>query len=246
MLRLYYFPGTCAFAPQVLLEEIARPYELEIVVPASKLSGSPDLAGSDDWRKVNPKGRVPALLGVAGSSGSTAGLLTEVSAILFYLARSHPDLGLIPEGAAEQARCIEWMNYLASSLHAVALAQVSRGARFVTGEELYPNVAARGRANALEGFAYVETVLADGRSWAVPGGFSIVDPYLTMFFDAGQKLLPDMAERHPAWARLADKIHQRPATQRVVEREAVALAEAREGRFHPRGTYHAEAAAAAD
>jgi glutathione S-transferase len=238
MLRLYYFPGTCAFAPQVLLEEIARPYELEIVVPAAKLSGSPDLAGSEDWRRINPKGRVPALLGVAGSSGSTAGLLTEVSAILFYLARSHPDLGLIPEGAAEQARCIEWMNYLASNLHAVALAQVSRGARFVTGEVLYPNVAARGRANALDGFAYVESVLADGRDWGVPGSFSIVDPYLTMFFDAGAKLFPDMAERHPAWARLAAKIHQRPATRRVVEREAVALAEAREGRFHPRRTYY--------
>jgi glutathione S-transferase len=242
MLRLYYFPGTCAFAPQVLLEEIAKPYELEVVVPASKLSGSPDLASSSDWRKVNPKGRVPALLGVAGSSGSTPELLTEVSAILYYLGRSNPELRLIPDGAAEQARCVEWMNYLASNLHAVALAQVSRGARFVTGEELYPNVAARGRVNALEGFAYVESVLADGRDWAVPGGFSIVDPYVTMFFDAGEKLFPDMGERHPAWARLAAKTHARPAMQRVVVREALALAEAREGRFHPRRTYYAEAA----
>jgi glutathione S-transferase len=240
MLRLYYFPGTCAFAPQVLMEEIARPYELEIVVPASKLSGSPDLAGSADWRKVNPKGRVPALLGVAGSSGGARELLTEVSAILWYLGRTNPALGLIPDGAAEQARCIEWMNYLASNLHAVALAQVSRGARFVTGEELYPNVAARGRANALDGFAYVESVLADGRDWAVPGGLSIVDPYLTMFFDAGAKLFPDMAERHPNWAGLAAKNHARPAMQRVVEREKVALAEAREGRFHARRTYYAE------
>lgn len=244
MLRLYYFPGTCAFAPQVLLEEIGKPYELEIVVPASKLSGSPNLAGSADWLKVNPKGRVPALLGVDGSSGRTPQLLTEVSAILFYLGRVNPQLGLIPEGAAEQARCIEWMNYLASNLHAVALAQVSRGARFVTGEEHYPNVAARGRANALDGFAYVESVLADGRAWAVPAGFSIVDPYLTMFFDAGATLFPDMAERHPAWARLAAKMHARPAMQRVVAREKMALAEAREGCFHARRTYYAEAATA--
>jgi glutathione S-transferase len=246
MLRLYYFPGTCAFAPQVVLEEIARPFELEIVVPAAKLSGSPDLAGSADWRKVNPKGRVPALLGVEGSSGGTAGLLTEVSAILWYLGRSHPALGLIPEAAAAHARCIEWMNYLASNLHAVALAQVSRGGRFVTGEEHYANVAARGRENAREGFAYVETVLADGRDWAVPDGYSIVDPYLTMFFDAGERVLPDMAERHPAWARLAARNHERPAMQRVVEREGLALAEAREGRFHPRRTYYAEAIAPAE
>jgi glutathione S-transferase len=172
-----------------------------------------------------------------------AGLLTEASAILYYLGRSHPDLELIPEGPAEQARCIEWMNYLASNLHAVALAQVTRGARFITGEEHYPNVAARGLDNARDGFAYVESVLADGRDWAVPGGFSIVDPYLTMFFDAGEHVSPDMAERHPAWARLAAKNHERPAMQRVVEREKLALAEAREGRFHPRRTYYAEEAA---
>jgi glutathione S-transferase len=242
MLRLYYFPGTCAFAPQVLLEEIGKPYELEIVVPASKLSGSPDLASSAEWLKVNPKGRVPALLGVAGSSGGAQDLLTEAAAILFYLGRVNPELGLIPEGAAGQARCIEWLNYLASNLHAVALAQVTRGARFITGEEHYPNVAARGLANARDGFAYVEGVLADGRSWAVPGGFSIVDPYLTLFFDAGERFFPDMAERHPAWARLAAKNHARPAMQRVVECEKRALAEAREGRFHPRRTCYAEVA----
>ena len=81
-----------------------------MVVPASKLSGSPDLASSADWLKVNPKGRVPALLGVAGSSGGATDLLTEVSAILFYLGRSYPHLRLLPDGAAEQARCIEWCN----------------------------------------------------------------------------------------------------------------------------------------
>ena len=240
MLRLYYFPGTCAFAPHVLLEEIGQPYELEMVVPASKLSGSPDLASSPDWLKVNPKGRVPALLGVPGSSGGAPELLTEASAILFYLGRANPALRLVPEDPAEQARCVEWFSYLGTSLHAVALAQVTRGGRFITGEEHYPAVAAKGLANARDGFAYVESVLADGRQSALPGGFSIVDPYLTMFFDAGTRFFPDMAAGHPHWTRLAERIHTRPAVQRVVERERHALAEAREGRFQPRQTFHVE------
>ena len=241
MLRLYYFPGTCAFAPHVLLEEIARPYELEMVVPASKLSGSPDLASSADWRKVNPKGRVPALLGVPGSSGGAPELLTEASAILLYLGRSHTELALVPEDPAGLARCVEWFSYLGTSLHAVALAQVTRGARFIDGEEHYPAIAAKGLANAREGFAYVESVLADGRDWTLPGGFSIVDPYLTMFFDAGERFFDDMTSRHRAWARLTAKVRERRAYQRVAERERQALAEAREGQFHPRRTFHAAA-----
>jgi glutathione S-transferase len=234
MLRLYYFPGTCAFAPQVVLEEIGEAYELEIVVPASELSGSPDLAGSAQWQKINPKGRVPALLGVKGASGGPADLLTETSAILYYLGRSHPALHLLPEDVAGQARCLEWLGYLGTTLHAVALAQITRSGRFVTGEQHHPNVAARGLANAREGFAYVESVLEDGHDWAVPGGFSIVDPYLTMFFEAGERFFPDMRERHPAWAQLAAKTRQRPTMRFVAERDAQALIEAREGRFHAR------------
>jgi glutathione S-transferase len=236
MLRLYYFPGTCAFAPHVVLEEIGRPFELEIVVPAAKLTGSADLASSAEWRSINPKGRVPALLGVDGSSGSTPMLLTEASAILLYLGRSHPELGLVPEGAAEQARCVEWFSYLGSHLHAVSLAQVTRSSRFSDDATQFAAIAAKGLANAREGFDYVESVLADGRSWALPGGFSVVDPYLAMIFGAGERFFPDMAPRHPSWARLAEKVRARPAFQRVTAREQQSMAEAREGTFHPRLT----------
>jgi glutathione S-transferase len=234
MLRLYYFPGTCAFAPHMLLEEIGEPFELEMVVPVAPPTGSPDLASSPEWRAVNPKGRVPALLGVPGSSGGAAELLTEVSAILFYLGRCHPALGLLPEDPAEQARCIEWCNYLATSLHAVALAQISRGARFIDDPAQHPAIARKGLANARDGFAYVETVLADGRPWALPGGLSMVDFYLYLFFTAGERVFPDMAERYPHWATLAAKMAARPAVQRATAREQLALAEARQGRFHGR------------
>ena len=241
MLRLYYFPGTCAFAPHVLLEEIGKPFELEMVVPASRPSGSPDLASSAEWRRLNPKGRVPALLGVSGSSGGAAALLTEASAILLYLGRSNPALGLVPEDAAGLARCIEWFSYLGTSLHAVALAQITRSERFIDGAEHYPAVAGKGLANAREGFAYVESVLADGRSWALPDGFSIVDPYLAMFFGAGERFFGDMASRHPLWAALAAKVRARPAYRRAADRERQALNEAREGRYHATMTVGATA-----
>lgn len=61
-----------------------------------------------------PQGRVPALTGVPGRIGGAENLLTELHAILVYLARAHPAAGLLPADLAAEARCVEWMNWLAS------------------------------------------------------------------------------------------------------------------------------------
>lgn len=51
------------------------------------------------------EGRVPALDGVPGNAGGAPNLLTEAPAILFFLARTHPDAQLLPADPAGQARC---------------------------------------------------------------------------------------------------------------------------------------------
>ena len=60
---------------------------------------------------INPEGKVPTLL-IDGRA------LTEVAAILYYLARRHPDAGLLPAGDIEaEAQVVSWMSYIASSVH---------------------------------------------------------------------------------------------------------------------------------
>lgn len=64
-----------------------------------------------DFLKVNPAGKVPTLL-IDGRP------LTEVAAILFYLARRFPEAGLLPHSDIEaEAQVVSWMSFSASTLH---------------------------------------------------------------------------------------------------------------------------------
>jgi glutathione S-transferase len=218
MHRLYYSPGACSMAAHIVLEEIGTPYQLELV--SSKPGGR---AQSAEWRAINPKGRVPALAGVPGRIGGHADLLTELHAILFYLARTHPEAGLLPQDPAGEARAVEWMNYLASNVHAMSYGQIWRPQRFVADEKDFAPVQAKGHENVREQYAYVESLLADGRDWALPGGYSVVDSYLLVFFQWGQRIGLEMRAAYPAWSRLTDRLLQRAAVQRVLEQEGVEI-----------------------
>jgi glutathione S-transferase len=64
-----------------------------------------------EFLALNPEGKVPTLL-VDGRP------LTEVAAILFYLAKRFPDAGLLPHDDIEaEAQAISWMSFIASTLH---------------------------------------------------------------------------------------------------------------------------------
>src|SRR3979490_3552544 len=66
---------------------------------------------SPDYLALNPEGKVPTLV-IDGRP------LTEVAAILYYLAKRFPDAELLPRGDIEaDARALAWMSFAASTLH---------------------------------------------------------------------------------------------------------------------------------
>jgi glutathione S-transferase len=104
-LTLYFAPGSSSMAPHIALFEIGCPFQ---AMPMSFHAG--------DMRRpaflaINPEGNVPTLL-VDGRP------LTEVAAILYYLARAYPDAGLWPVGDIEaEARVVSWMSFAAATIH---------------------------------------------------------------------------------------------------------------------------------
>lgn len=156
--------------------------------------------------------------------GGTPTLLTEVTAIMVYLADSHPDAGLLPAAPAPLGRCVEWMNWLASNVHAMSFGQIWRAQRYSDDESALPAIREKGRRTLLEQYAYIERVLRDGRGWAIPEGYSIVDPYLLVFFQWGQRIGIEMRGCYPAWSILTDQVLGRPAVQRVLRDEGVVIA----------------------
>ncbi len=221
VLRLFYSPGACSMAPHIALEEVGVPFESEIILSRGEREGA--MTATAEWHRINPKGRVPALLGVPGSIGGAPQLLTEVPAILYYVASLDPSVGLLPADPAPAARCFEWMNWLSSNVHAMSFGQIWRAQRYSDDEEALDAIRAKGRSSLLEQYAYIDLVLGDGRDWAIPEGYTVVDPYLLVFFQWGQRIGVDMRGHYPSYARCIDRILERPAVQRVLEREGVSI-----------------------
>ena len=105
MLTLYHSPGSSSMAVHIALHEIGAPFESRFISLAGKENRAPD------YLALNPEGKVPTLL-IDGRP------LTEVAAILFYLARRYPEAGLWPEGDLEaEAHVISWMSFIAATIH---------------------------------------------------------------------------------------------------------------------------------
>ena len=82
-LHFYFTPSTCALASHIALEESGAGFEPELV----KLHKPEEV---EAYRKINPRGTVPALT-VDGT------LLTENVAITTFVSRSFPQAKLMPE-----------------------------------------------------------------------------------------------------------------------------------------------------
>lgn len=200
---LYYSRGACSLAPHILLEETGMAYDLvEVDVMKGKTMEKAFL-------EVNPKGRVPVL--VTGSD-----IITEVPAICWHIGCGSQEL--IPEDRLKQARILEWFNWLSGTLHAVAFGGKWRPHRFITNPELFKEVQARADQNLLDGFSHIEQQLA-GRSWAIGDQYSIVDPYLFVFYNWAKSIGADMPAAYPQWHAHALHMLRRDAVGRALEQE---------------------------
>lgn len=217
MHRLYYSPGACSLAAHIVLEEIGEPYEIEL-----RSARNGEGTGAPDYLALNPKGRVPALTGVDGSAGGASNLLTEAPAILVFLGRGHPAAGLLPADPAAEARCLEWLGWASVDLHGIGYGLLWRAHRFADDPALHGAAVAKGRDTIRVCYDHIERILSDGRDWAVPGQYTIVDPYLLVFWLWGRSIGLDMKAGWPIWSRLTDKVLARPAVQRALQQEGLA------------------------
>jgi glutathione S-transferase len=122
MLTFYYAPSTCALASHLALEFSGAPYE------AKRLDFKQQQQRTPEYLKINPKGRVPALV-------TERGVLTETPALLQYIAQAFPQADLAPlDDAFLLAKANEFNSFLCSTVH-VNHAHKGRGSRWVEAED---------------------------------------------------------------------------------------------------------------
>ena len=206
-MKLYYSPGACSLAPHIALKEIGQPYTVELV---STMDGS---TRKKEHLNINPKGRVPVL-------SNDDILITEVSAILIYLATNKSDCNLLSKTSIGLTRTIEWMNWLAG-IHASVIAQNWRTERFTDDPSAFHGIQKKGMKNLQETYGQINEML-NGLNWAVDDKYSIVDPYLLVFFRWGNRLGLKM-RNYSFWTMHAERMEQRDAVISVLEKEAISI-----------------------
>jgi glutathione S-transferase len=185
-LTLYYAPGSSSMAPHIALHEIGAPFE------GRPLSFDKKELKTPEFLAINPQGTVPTLL-VGGRA------MTEVAAILFYLARRFPEARLLPENDIEaEAQVISWMSFIASALHPVR----TRGLE---------------RASAV--WAFAEQRLG-ARQWAVGERYSNAHIHLVRVFWRFFNSLQPPREQFANLCAHHDRVLVRPAVQRTIEIES--------------------------
>ncbi len=184
MFTLYFAPGSSSMAVHIALHEIGVPFE------GKPMSFKGNDLRSPAYLKLNPEGKVPTLV-INGR------LLTEVAAILYYLAKRFPSAELLPRDDIEaDAQALSWMSFAASTLHPARR---------------------RGLDYAKEVYGIADRRLGSG--WALER-YSIADIHLFRLYWRLANSLQPAPETFPNLTAHYQRMMARPAVQRTIEIES--------------------------
>lgn len=201
MLTFFHAPGSCALATHLALEQSGLAYT------AKRVDFSKEEQRSEEFLRINPKGRVPALV-------TDRGVLTETPALLVYVAQLAPEANLAPlDDAFDFAQMQSFNSYLCSTVH-VAHAHRYRGYRWSDDEAAIATMVSKVPQNMRDCFSLIENEYLRG-PWVLGENYSVSDMYL---FTISRWLEGDEVDINE-FPRVADhfrRMQEIPAVQRVL------------------------------
>ena len=201
---LYYTPHTCALATHIALEEAGADYAL------AKIDFKATAQRSPEYLRLNPKGRVPALV-------TEQGVLTETPALLAYVAQRYPKAGLAPlDDPFAFAGMQAFNSYICSTVH-VAHAHGMRGTRWADDPVAIAEMRRKVPESLSACYAPIEQGLLEG-PWVMGDAYTVADPYL---FTVAQWLEDDGVDpkRFPRILAHRARVAERPAVKRALAME---------------------------
>ena len=198
-MKLYYSPGACSLASNIVLHEAKLPTTfVKVDIKAKKTE-----TGAD-YKAINPKGYVPALELDDGD------LLTENIAILQYLANLSPTL--LPQDGKPKWHAIEALAFVSTEIHKAfkplfdpsSSDEVKQKAKDLVAQRLTLLVPRLGQ-----------------RAFIVGDEFTVVDAYLFVMLTWAKHQGVNVP---PELVRYADTLGQRASVKEALELEAKAKA----------------------
>lgn len=173
-MKLYYSPGACSLSVHIATREAGLAVDLVKVDLASHRTED-----GADYFTVNPKGYVPCLALPDGS------VLTEVAALLQYVAEQKPETGLAPAyGTMERTRLQELLAFIGSEIH--------KGFGPLWNPATPDTVKDATKKKLAQRFTYLDSILAD-RPYLMGSTFTVADAYLFTIMSWAKHLAVDLA-----------------------------------------------------
>lgn len=202
---LYFAPLACSLATRIALYESGQPANYHQVTLSDKT-----LADGSDYRTVNPKGQVPALVLDDGT------VLTEGPAILQYVADQAPASALAPAaGSLDRYAVQSWLNYISAEVHKQIFFTIFNPASPNEARQFARDVVAPAK------YDFLSEHLAD-RDFLVGTNFTVADAYLAVSLNWAQPAGIDLT-RWPVLTTYHGKMLQRPAAARAMADEVALL-----------------------
>ena len=205
--KLYYAPGACSLASHIALEEVGVPYQTQ---PLNLAEGD---QRKPEYLKINPRGRVPALV-------VDDQILTENVGIMTYLAGGHPKAGIWPKQTWDQAKIVSSMAWLSNSVHPT-YGHLIRASRYADDSAAQEAIKAKARQMYGDYLKEIDALLA-GKKWSIAGQYTVIDGYLLVFYRWGNRnQFPVKQLRN--YTALMERVMARPAVKKVMADEGITL-----------------------
>lgn len=209
MITLHYNPGSASLAAHIVLVEAGADFELRLVDIEQGAHRSPQ------YLALNPNGRVPVL--VEGDR-----VIYESAAICLHLADTHPLAKLAPPlGSDERAQFYQWLMWLTNTLQATLIDHFYPHRKVEAGnEEGARQVRSQAREQAVVLLRSLDARLAScGGPWLLGAQYTVADAYAFMLCRWTRNFPAHPARDFVHIAPWLQRVHQRPAVQRVLAAE---------------------------
>ncbi|MDB5218672.1 MAG: glutathione transferase GstA [Myxococcaceae bacterium] len=195
-MKLYYSPGACSLATDIVLREAKLKADFVKVDLESKKTEK-----GDDFNAVNPKGYVPALQLDDGD------VLTENVAVLQYLATLEPRL--LPSTGMAKWHAVESLAFVSTEIHKAFKPLFDRSAADDVKRKAKEQIAKRlGNAEQMLG----------SREHIVGDAFTVVDAYLfvmLMWSEKQEVSIPASLKKY------ASRLRERPSVKEALAFEGL-------------------------
>ncbi len=203
MYKLIGRKGSGSIGPHFALEELGVPYSFTHV--------EKEHLASPEFLKLNPMGRVPALVLPSGEA------MFESAAMVAYLAAAHPSALAPKPGTQAHAKFSQWLVFLSANVYETYLRFFYSDRYTSDGEKGAGPVKAQAGKDLEKQFGILENALSPNLAGAE---LTLADHYLYMLATWWDPSPDALYAKHPKIAALAKRMEARPAIAKILKENA--------------------------